>query len=379
MRSASKKVSKLKLVAAVVFLFGVSLCAQTARLWVMNYEGGTISVLDPKTDRIVQTISGIPNPHAAVFSPDGSKAYISSETTEHNLYIVNTATGDILHKVLLTGRPNLPAITRDGKVVAVCIREPGPPKPIGSGPLHNYHVDNTTRVATVSGEVDFIDTETLKLVAVPTKVALHDCFATPDGKYIVAGSSEGKFADVFDAHTRKFLWEIDFDRGVLTMTFDTYKDGSTKNIYVNLDKWRGVAVVDFKTHKEVRRIRFPDEPAGVHSNDPHFGPTDTHGSVVSPDGKFIYFGVIGGNEVFKYSLPDLTMKGQVITPHMPEPGNPTAGGVPAWLAITPDGKKLYVAIQASGSITEIDTATMTETARIPTGKDPKRLSMLVLW
>lgn len=198
-------------------LLATPLMAKTGRIWVMNYEGASIDVIDPATNKIVQTITGIPNPHAAVFSPDGSRAYISSETTEHNLYVVDTKTGAVLNKVLLSGRPNLPAITPDGKWVAVCIREPGPPSPIGNGPLHNYHKDNTARVATKPGAVDFIDTESLAVTTVPTKVSLHDCYATPDDKYIVAGSSEGKFAEVLDVETKKPAWEIDFDRRVLTM------------------------------------------------------------------------------------------------------------------------------------------------------------------
>ncbi|MGH9644536.1 MAG: hypothetical protein ACRD3Q_19200 [Terriglobales bacterium] len=366
-----------QLACSFALLITLPLMAATTRIWVMNYDSGTIDVIDPATNKIVQTITGIPNPHAAVFSPDGKRAYVSSETTEHNLYVVDTKTGETLNKVLLSGRPNLPAITKDGRTVAVCIREPGPPVPIGNGPLHNFHKDNTARVATKPGAVDFIDTESLAVTTVPTKVSLHDCYATPDGNYIVAGSSEGKFAEVFDVQTKKPVWEVDFDRGVLTMSFEVGPDGSTRRMFVNLDKWRGFAVVDFATHKEVDRIRFPDEPPELHSNDPHFGPNDTHGNIISSDGKTLWIGVIGGNEVFAYSLPDLKLKGYVPVPVLQEPGNPSAGGVPSWLAITPDGRKLYVALQGSNSISEIDTKRMKEVARILVGKDPKRLATFV--
>jgi YVTN family beta-propeller protein len=294
------------------------------------------------------------------------------------LYVVDTRTGDTISKVLLSGRPNLPAVTKDGKTVAVCIREPGPSKPIGSGPLHNYHEDNRARVATKSGAVDFIDTATLTVTTVTTKVSLHDCYATPDGKYIVAGSSEGKFAEVFDVQTKEPAWEIDFDRGVLTMSFEAGPDGSTRRMFVNLDKWRGFAVVDFAKHEEVGRIRFPDPPPDLHSKDPHWVPDDTHGNIISPDGKTLWIGVIGSNQVFAYSLPDLKLRGYVATPMLEEPGNPAAGGVPAWLAITPDGKKIYVALQNAASVSVIDTERLKEVARIPVGKDPKRVATLVL-
>lgn len=372
------RLRRLQLSVVFTVITALPLVAGTARIWVMNYEGGTIAVIDPATDKIVQTITGIPNPHAVVFSPDGTRAYVSSETTEHNLYVVETETGKILDKVLLSGRPNLPAITKDGSLVAVCIREPGPAVPLGSGPIHNYHQDNTARVATKPGAVDFIDTKTLAITTVPTRVSLHDCYATPDGKYIVAGSSEGKFAELFDAATKKPAGEIDFDRGVLTMSFEAGADGSTRRMFINLDKWRGFAVVDFATLKEIERIKFPDEPPELHSNDPKFGPNDTHGNLISPDGKTLWIGVIGGNQVFAYSLPDLKLLGSVAVPELKEPGNPSAGGVPAWLAITPDSQKLYVALQGSNSISIIDTKQMKEVNRIVVGKDPKRLATLNL-
>src|SRR4051812_48787581 len=108
-------------------LLAIPLSASTSLIWALNYEEGSISVIDPLTNKVVQTIPGIPRPHGVVFSPDGTRAYVASETSEHQLYVVDTKSGSVIKKVLLSGRPNLPAVSKDGGKVFVCIREPGPP------------------------------------------------------------------------------------------------------------------------------------------------------------------------------------------------------------------------------------------------------------
>jgi YVTN family beta-propeller protein len=48
------------------------------------------------------------------------------------------------------------------------------------------------------------------------------------------------------------------------------------------------------------------------------------------------------------------------------------GGHPDWLAMTPDGKKLYVALAGDDETAVIDTETMTVVHRIKVGNVPKR-------
>src|SRR5262245_7867410 len=46
--------------------------ASTSFIWVPNWISGTIDVIDPITNKVVQTIEGIEKPHGVAFSPDGS-------------------------------------------------------------------------------------------------------------------------------------------------------------------------------------------------------------------------------------------------------------------------------------------------------------------
>ena len=48
--------------------------------------------------------------------------------------------------------------------------------------------------------------------------------------------------------------------GIRPMIFDTNADGSTRNIYVQLSNYHGVAVVDCETRKEIARIEHPAIP-----------------------------------------------------------------------------------------------------------------------
>src|SRR5258708_17921340 len=52
------------------------------------------------------------------------------------------------------------------------------------------------------------------------------------------------------------------DLGVRPMTFSWNPDGSTKWIFVQMSGLNGFAVVDFATHKEIKRINNPDLPPG---------------------------------------------------------------------------------------------------------------------
>src|SRR5229473_1507548 len=144
-----------------------------ARVYVTNSAGNTIDVIDPASNKVVQTIHGIELPHGVAFSPDGSRVYFSNES-ESVLDVVDQKSGEILKKIPLSERPNNIAITKDGGRVLAGIRE---------GP----------------GIIDVIDTALLSRVkSIPVDGSVHNVYVTPDGKYAVSGSIENKAATVID-------------------------------------------------------------------------------------------------------------------------------------------------------------------------------------
>jgi YVTN family beta-propeller protein len=333
-------------------LLALPLLAGTARIYITNSAGDMIHVIDPVTNNIIQVIEGIEEPHGVNFSADGSQVYISNES-ESLLDVLDRKTGSIIKKVALSGHPNNIALTKDGGRLVVCIAE----KP---------------------GALDIVNTATLeKVKSIPMKDKCHNPYVTPDGKYAVAGSVAGKFLIVVDLKTEQPAWQLDFDNGVRPMAFDKNPDGSTHRIFAQLSHLNGFAVVDFATHQEVARIKFPDDPTGFGVAEGRVV-TPSHGIGVAPDGKSLWVASTMGNCVFAYSLPDLKLIGHATLPELKLAGRPPIGAVPEWLTFTPDSKTLYVSNSAARSVSAIDTKTLKEIARIPVGDTPKRINTLVL-
>ena len=319
-------------------LLALPLSAGTARIYITNSAGDTVMVIDPATNKVVQEIQGIEVPHGVTFAPNGSRVYISNES-ETVLDVVDQKTGKIIKKVPLSGHPNNVAITKDGRQVLVAI-------------------------AQTPGALDIIDANSLeRMKSLPMRARVHNVYVTPDGKYAVAGSVAGKFLTVIDLKTEEPVWSLDFDKGVRPIAFETARDHSTTRLFVQLSDLHGFAVVDFATHKEVARIKLPDEPVG---GVPEQG-APSHGIGVSPDGKTLWVNSSPARSVFVYSLPDLKLKGHVLT-----------GMVPDWLTFTPDSKSIYISNAGSNSVSAIDVATLKEVALIPVGEVPKRNGTLVL-
>jgi len=307
-----------------------------------NGAGDNLHIIDPVTDTVVAEITGIEVNHGAAVPPDGSRIYVSNEA-DHTLDVVDAKSLKVTKQIPLTARPNNIAITRDGRKVYVAI---------------NF----------APGGVDVIDTTSLtksKNIAL-NGVTIHNPFVTPDGKYLVAasGSAQTRIATVIDTQTDQPVWSIEFEEGtsIRPLTFTTNPDGSTKWMLVNLAGLNGFAVVDFATHKEIKRIRNPYAGGDLRASIFSAGQTiPSHGVFVAPDGRSAWVSSRWDNCVYAYSLPDLKLIGYV-----------PVGADPMWMTFTPDSRKLYVASNAAATVSVVDTAAMKELTRIPVGQGPRR-------
>ena len=359
-------------VSCLWILVAMPLAASTTRIWALNINSdgtNSIDIIDPVTNKIVQTIEGIPKPHDVAFSPDKSRAYVTSEDeqSEDALYVVDTKTAKILQKAPLDGRRgNVPAITKDGKRLLVCV----------GAPRNEQGIVPTDSTA---GALDVVDTTSLKILkTLPLRG--HDCYTTPDGKYWIAGT--GKFLSVIDVQTEERVWQVPYDEDLGPISIETNPDGSTRRLFVTWHlNYRQFSVVDFATHKEVARIKLPDEPSGFKLGPPLIRRNEipVHANVISPDGKILAIGCRSANAVFLYSLPEIKLLGYVPTPRREgEQYRDADGGDPVWLTYTPDSKTIYVANAAANVVSAIDVKTMKEVARIPVGKQPDHVETLVL-
>jgi len=300
-----------------------------------NSAGDNIHIIDPATNTVMAEIKGIEVNHGAAAAPGGNRYYFSNEA-DHTLDAVDGKTLAVIKKIPLTGRPNNIAISRDGLRVYVAIR---------SAP----------------GAVDVIDTVALERVkCITTSGGVHNTFVTPDGKYVVAGSIEGRKLTVIDSRTEEPVWTLDFDNGVRPIAFETNPDRSTRRMFVQITDFHGFYIVDFEKRKEIGRITLPEVPVQKRHLDMLQG-SPSHGIGVSPDGRTLWVNSKMNSHVYAYSLPDLKLLGGV-----------AVGDHPDWLTFTPDSKTVYIANAASNSVSAVDIASRKEVARIPVGQVPKR-------
>jgi YVTN family beta-propeller protein len=321
------------------------MAAQSGRVVIVqtNSAGDSVSLIDPTTDKIVAEIPDAEVIHGVAVAPDGSRFYLSNESTD-TLDIADVKTLKIRKKIPLTasGRPNNVAIRKDGKRLYVAIQG-------------------------AEGGVDVIDTvaeEKVKFIRILRGV--HNTFITPDSKFVVAGSTGGNVATVIDTETEIPAWSIHFEGGVRPICFEANPDGSTKRMFVQVTNLHGFAIVDWATRKEVGRIKLPDVPPAERNNDGIQG-APAHGILISPDGKTLWSTSKFNSSVYAYSMPDLAYLGAV-----------KVGKVPDWLTFTPDSKKLYVANAHDNYVSVVDVAARKELAKIKVGQVPKRNITAVL-
>src|SRR5262245_32269416 len=330
-------------VAAAVLLCTVSVktADKKVRIIQTNSAGDNVHVIDPVTNKVVGVINGVEVNHGAAVAPDGTRIYVSNEA-DSTLDFVDGKSLKVTNKVKLSGHPNNISVSKDGRRVYVGIIQ-------------------------APGGVDVIDTATATNVKTRTTPgSIHNTYVTPDGKYVVAGSIAGKTVNVFDAKTEEPAWFLDMGLGVRPMAFSWNPDGSTKWLFVQLTDFNGFAVVDFATHKEIRRIQNPDLPPGKQTVPE--GSDPSHGMAVTADGKTLVVCSRLNNYLYSYSLPDLKNIGAA------ELGGKGAG----WVTLTPDGKTAYVANPVTNDVSVVDVKTMKETTRIQVGYVPKRNTTAIL-
>jgi len=326
-----------------------SASAETALVYVTNSAGDAVDVVDSATDKVVQTFP-IEGAHGINFSPDKTRVYVSNEMTS-TLDVFNQKTGALIKKVTLSNHPNNIAVAKDGRIL------------VG--------------IARGQGALDIIDPVKLEVVkTIPTHGRLHNIYTTADSRYVITGSVQTGVFTAIDLKTQTVAWEHKFDHGVRPMTIESNPDGSAKRIFVQLAAFDGFAVLDFKTHEEVARIKLPDLKTGV-DMDPGREDAPSHGIGVAPDGKTLWVTSIPQNAVFIYDLADLKLTDHVKLPDLQLAGRRLGGAVANWVTFTPNGK-IYIANSGLRSVTAIDMKAKKVVAVVPVGEVPKRINTLVL-
>lgn len=336
--------------------------SSSVRVFQTNSAGDDVHVIDPATNKVVGMIRGIEAPHGVAIAPNGERIYITNEA-ESTLDVVDPKTLEVFKRIPLSGHPNNLDVSHDNSKVYVGIRQ-------------------------APGSVDVIDAKSLTLAkTIAVTGAIHNVYLTPDGAHLFAGSIDAKTITVIDATRDEVAWTMPLDGGVRPMAFTKNNDGSTRDIIVQLSDFHGVVVLDFATRKEKYRYEFPDAP-GIERELEGLQGSPAHGLAVSPDQQVIYSTSKYYGAVYAFKLPaqgcGQPQRGYRQSGSEAPKAPPCefellkiipVGSHPDWLGLTPDGKRLFVALAGHDETAVIDTEKMDVVADLHVGNVPKRLTV----
>lgn len=325
---------------------------------------------------MIRTILGIVAAAMALHA-DGARV-LQTNAAGDNIHVIDPATNQVVGTIEDIEVPHGVAIAPDGRRVYVTDESLNTLDVVDaktfkvakriplSGRPNNVDVAKNgsyvyVGIVEAPGAVDVIDTGSMTRVkSIPVKGGIHNVYVTPDGRYAVAGSIPSSTINVIDTASNTLAWTLTLSAGIRPMAFTRNADGSTREIIVQLSDYHGFAIVDFATRKEVRRVALPD-PAGQEKETQGIQGAPAHGLAITKDGKKLWVTSKYYGYVAAYSLPDCKLLAVV-----------PVGSHPEWLTIPPDGKNLYVAIAGSDAVVVVDNASMKVIKTIPVGAVPKR-------
>ncbi|MFG2353605.1 hypothetical protein [Streptomyces sp. NPDC048521] len=295
-----------------------------SRVYVPNTNSDTVTVIDPSTYRIVETVPVGRQPQHVVPSWDLKTLWVNNDLG-NSLTPIDPKTGRAGKPVDVHDPYNL-YFTPDGKYAVV--------------------------MASMDRQLVFRDAHTMKVVkAVPVSCyGVNHADFSLDGRYfIVSCEFSGEILKVDTARMKVVAQEkLPFD-GAMPQDVKISPDG--KLFYIADMMANGLWILD---GDRFTRPRFLSTGKG------------THGLYISRDSREMYISNRGEGSISIFDFPQkrLTKKW-----HLPGGGSPDMGGVSA------DGKVLWLSGRYNSEVYAIDTRTGTELARIKVGSGPHGLAV----
>ncbi|HJT78415.1 MAG TPA: cytochrome D1 domain-containing protein [Gemmataceae bacterium] len=300
------------------------------KLYVTNSAGDDITVIDVATNKPVGRIEVGPHPHG-IAAPDAQDmVYVTVEgSNPGELVAIDPLTDRVVRRMPVGPAPNQLAVTPDGRLAYV---------PCGDG---SWVVVDLAKFRVVTRVV--------------TGGRPHNTACSADGKYMfLAPMGPVKKVVVVETATHRPVGAIAFSDVVRPIAIS--HDGL--RLYANVDNLIGFEVADVPARKRIARIA--DELTAAERK----VPSRSHGLAIRPDQKELWECDVEHGVVHVFDLTGPRPR-QVATVAV---GNPVY-----WLTFRPDGKVCYVSTHGGGDVAAVDTETRQVVARIPVGKDPKRL------
>lgn len=262
-------------------MVGYPMIASDSILLVANKHSNTLSFVNPKTFKVIESIPTGPNPHEIVVTPDQKTAYLSSYEPPGNTISVIDLMSRKQVKTISTGsvvRIHGAAISPDGRYAYFTAGQS----------------DSLVEVNTQTREIS-------RIIPTHGKIS-HMVYVTPDGKYLLTANIVSEDISVINRSTgklykkiaagkgvegmaftpdRKYLWALNQTGGSITIidmqtlepveTFDcpgmpvriVFTADGKKALVAGWVKEGTLTVIDVATRKEIKRIKVGDYAIGV--------------------------------------------------------------------------------------------------------------------
>jgi YVTN family beta-propeller protein len=290
-------------------------------VYVPNSESNTVSVIDPKTYKVIHQYPVGANPQHVVPSYDLKTLWVNNDQG-NSLTAFDPRTGRPGRTIPVTDPYNL-YFTPDGR----------------------YAIVVSERLA----RLDFRDAQTMRLrhsLSIPCEGPNHMDFSA-DGRYLLLSCEfDGKVIEV-DLASQRVVGSLNLVRGGMPQDVKLSPDG--RYFYVADLASSGVWVID------ARRLR---KAGFIQTGD------GAHGLYVSRDSRYLY---VSNRAAGSISVISFARRKVVHTWRIPGGGSPDMGGVSA------DGKVLWLSGRYNGVVYAISTTDGKLLARIPVGSGPHGL------
>jgi YVTN family beta-propeller protein len=288
---------------------GIAVSPDGKYLYVANYGDNTVSVIDTATNSVITTVTV------------GTASPCDGQCGPYGLTVAPDGS-----RVYVTDSGFQPAFNADGSIA--------------------YYFPETT--VSVIDTATYTVTNTIDVGQGPVSVAV-----SPDGKRVYVGYPGGPTpVRVIDTDTNTVISETTNLWGSLALAVSP--DG--KRVYVaGLNQYNSVSVIDTTSNTVDPLGSLPGGASAI---------------ATSPDGTRLY--VTSQNRTGS-SLTVLNAADGAVIDTIPlsthsEDGQPWQG-----VAVSPDGKRVYVVDPSTNSVLEVDTATNTVTGSIPVGDGPQAM------
>jgi YVTN family beta-propeller protein len=308
------------------------------RVYTADMASNTVSVIDPKTNKVLGTIPlgsdqlgqllgpvdrGQVGVHGLGFSRDGGLLDVIS-VNSNAAQLIHTQSNTLASTTYVGRSPHEGFVSPDGKTLWVAVR--------GQryvSVLSTHTGRELQRIATADG---------------PSKVVF-----SPDGRLAYVNHLRAREVEVIRVRDRRIIKRIS---RTAPMSSDEALSPDGRELWLGHPFTGQITVVDAL---RMRVLTIMD--TGPRTNHIQF--------VTKPQGPYAYVTVGGLNET-------LVFRRNGARPHLVKRIR-AQGFAPHGIASSPDGSRIYVALQNSDAVDVIDTATDTVTATLRVGQDPMAL------